>query len=83
MLRNEVDEWALAAVLDDAIVQSLALATYERGPTLSSTLYAGASGDLDVDAVRSRTGVEVAVTDHGTWRAPDDSYVSAGAASRW
>jgi serine/threonine-protein kinase RsbW len=69
VLRDEVDEWARAAGLEDGIVESLALATYEA----MANAVEHACGVLDVDAVLSGTGVEVAVTDHGTWRAPDES----------
>lgn len=73
VLRDEVDEWARAAGLEDGIVESLALATYEAMANAVEHAYGGACGVLDVDAVLSGTGVEVAVTDHGTWRAPDES----------
>ncbi|MEV4729678.1 ATP-binding protein [Saccharopolyspora sp. NPDC049426] len=72
VLRDEVGEWARAADLRDTIVESLALATDEAMANAVEHAYADAPGVLDLDAVRSESGVEVAVTDHGTWPAPDE-----------
>lgn len=73
VLRDEVDEWARAAGLDADSAESLALATYEAMANAVEHAYAGATGVLDVEAVCDAAGIEVTVTDHGSWRPPQDS----------
>ncbi|RRO14181.1 ATP-binding protein [Saccharopolyspora rhizosphaerae] len=72
-LRNEVNEWARAAGLGDDIAEPLALAAYEAMANAIEHAYADGDGVLDVDAVRDESGIEVTVTDHGTWRPPQNS----------
>ncbi|MDI2029234.1 ATP-binding protein [Saccharopolyspora sp. TS4A08] len=72
-LRDEVDEWARAAGLGEEIAESLALATYEAMANAVEHAYADGDGFLDLDVVRDAAGVEVTVTDHGSWRPPHES----------
>ncbi|SFS97577.1 ATP-binding protein [Saccharopolyspora flava] len=73
VLRDEVDGWARAAGLGDEIVESLALATYEAMANAVEHAYADGDGVFDLDAVRDPSGIEITVTDHGSWRPPQDS----------
>lgn len=72
-LRDELDAWARAAGLSDSIADALALAGYEAMANAVEHAYDGGSGLLDVEARFRGQGVEVTVTDRGSWRSPHES----------
>ncbi|MEV4732729.1 ATP-binding protein [Saccharopolyspora sp. NPDC049426] len=72
VLRDELDQWARTAGLGDSLAGALALATYEAMANAVEHAYDGMPGPFDVEASLLDRGVEVTVTDHGTWRSPHD-----------
>lgn len=71
-LRDELDQWARNAGLADSLAGALALATYEAMANAVEHAYGGMPGPFDVEASLLDRGVEVTVTDHGSWRSPQD-----------
>lgn len=67
VLRDELVEWARSIGLDDSVTESLALAAYEAMANAVEHAYGGASGLLDVEALRLFDRVQVTVSDHGDW----------------
>lgn len=72
VLRDELDEWARNAGLGDSLAGALALAAYEAMANAVEHAYDGMPGPFDVEATLLDQGVEVTVTDHGSWRSPQD-----------
>ena len=72
VLRDELDQWARTAGLGDSLAGALALATYEAMANAVEHAYDGMPGPFDVEASLLDRGVEVTVTDHGSWRSPHD-----------
>lgn len=73
VLRDELDRWARSAGISGRVTDSLALASYEAMANAVEHAYDGAPGHLDVDAALRDEAVEVTVTDHGSWRPPNES----------
>ncbi|MFC7343882.1 ATP-binding protein [Saccharopolyspora griseoalba] len=67
VLRDELTAWARATGLHEGVAESLALASYEAMANAVEHAYGGASGLLDVEAVRHADRVQVTITDHGSW----------------
>jgi serine/threonine-protein kinase RsbW len=72
VLRDELDQWARNAGLSDSLAGALALAAYEAMANAGEHAYDGMPGPFDVEASLLDQGVEVTVTDHGSWRSPQD-----------
>ncbi|TWF95289.1 ATP-binding protein [Saccharopolyspora dendranthemae] len=73
VLRDELDQWARSAGLNDRVIDSLALASYEAMANAVEHAYDGAPGPLDVEAALREEAVEVTITDHGSWQTPSKS----------
>ena len=73
VLRDELEQWARSAGLSDRVADSLALASYEAMANAVEHAYDGRTGLLDVEAALRGAGVQVTVTDQGSWRTPEEN----------
>lgn len=72
-LRAELEAWARGAGLSDRVAAEIALAAYEAMANSVEHGYRGAPGVLDLEAARYGHGVEVTVTDYGSWSTPQEA----------
>lgn len=72
-LRAELETWARAVGLSDRIAAVMALAAYEAMANSVEHAYRDAPGVLDLEAAYYGHGIEVTVTDYGSWITPQEA----------
>ena len=72
-LRADLESWARTAGLGDRVAAEIALAAYEAMANCVEHAYRDGPGVLDLEAVHYGHGVEVTVTDYGSWVTPEET----------